>query len=244
MVSQIESWPRRLHSGYYNYLLVCLIILFAFRPYDKGFEYLFVWKTFFTLTFFTAIFNCNHHRNVKMTVIALAIPTLVFSWLELFYISEVCFLLNVLFTIAFLAICTASILFDVILYAKVTVETLRGVVCAYFMIAFLFAFAYYLVEFLLPGSFHLLARDVSFVAFSRNLSEMMYFSFVTLLTIGFGDITPLRDISQTLVVIEGIIGQFYIAILVARIVSIYSFYSDKKLLAKAIKSMQGRKSKS
>ena len=138
-----------------------LIILFAFRPYDKGIEYVAVWKGLFTLALRAAIFNCKHHKAVKTAAIILAIPTLLFSWLELFYPPEIFFLLNVIFTIAFLWVCTTSILYDVILYARVTVETLRGVVCAYFMIAFLFAFAYYLIEYLLPGSFHLPHRDPS-----------------------------------------------------------------------------------
>lgn len=232
---------RRLNSGYYNYLLIFLIIIFVFRPYDKGIAYLTVWKTFFTCALVTAIFNCKHQRKVQMIIGFLAIPTFLLTWLELFYASEWTFALNVIFTLGFLWVCTTSILYDVIRYAKVTLETLRGVVCAYFMIAFLFAYAYYLVEYLIPGSFHLIFRDTSFVTFSRNLSQMMYFSFVTLLTIGFGDITPLGDESQTLVVLEGIIGQFYVAILVARIVAVYSLYYDKRLLAKAKKVFTRKK---
>jgi hypothetical protein len=180
---------------------------------------------------------------VKIVTIFLAIPTFLLTWLELFYTSEITFIFNVVFTLGFLWVCTASILHDVILNARVTVETLRGVVCAYFMIAFFFAYAYYMVEYLLPGSFHLLSRDVSFVTYSRNLSQMMYFSFVTLLTIGFGDITPLGDEAQSFVVVEGIIGQFYVAILVARIVSVYSLYSDKKLLAEFLKNIPKKKAK-
>ena len=199
---------RRFAFGHYSSLLIFLIILFAFRPYDKGTEYLSIWKGVFTLTLLSVIFNCKHHRNVQMAAIIFAIPTLIFSWLELFYIHPIFFLCNVISTIIFLVICTTSILYDVILHARVTVETLRGVVCAYFLIAFLFAFSYYLLEYLLPGSFHLINRDVSFVTYSRNLSQMMYFSFVTLLTIGFGDITPIKDISQTVVILEGIVGQF------------------------------------
>jgi hypothetical protein len=240
MIYSIRNCVRRLNHGYYNYLLIFIIILFMFRPYDKGVEYLCFWKSFFTLTIFTAIFNCKHHRNVKISVIALAVPTLIFSWLELLYVSELTFTCNVLFTIGFLGVCTASILYDVILHAKVTIETLRGVVCAYFLIAFLFSYIYYLLEYFIPGSFRLPIYDVSFVTYSRNLSEMMYFSFVTLLTLGFGDVTPTGDVSQTFVVIEGIIGQFYIAILVARIVSVYAFYADKELLNKALKGKRKR----
>jgi hypothetical protein len=222
MLSHIRNYIRHFNAGHYNYLLVFLIIIFAFRPYNKGIEYLTVWKTLFTCTLLLAIFNCKHRHKVKVFAIILAIPTFLLSWLEFFFHTEACFALKVIFTIGFLGVCVASILYDVLLRAKVTIETLRGVVCAYFMIAFVFAFAYYLVEYFLPGSFQLITRDVSFVTYSRNLSQMMYFSFVTLLTIGFGDITPLGDVAQTLVVIEGIIGQFYVAILVARIVLAYS----------------------
>ncbi len=244
MVRWVSNSVRRLNTGYYNYLILFLVILFAFRPYDKGIAYLAIWKTVFTITLFTALFNCKHRYKVKIIAAVFAVPTFVFSWLELAYTSEVTFILNVVFTLGFLWVCTASILYDVIMNAKVTLETLKGVVCAYFMFAFFFAYLYYLIEFLLPGSFNLLVRDVSFVTYSRNLSQMMYFSFITLLTIGFGDITPLRDIAQSCVIMEGIVGQFYVAILVARIVSVYSMYAiyaDRKFFARMKKTHSGKK---
>jgi voltage-gated potassium channel len=233
----------RLNSGYYNYLLIFLVLLFAFRPYNQGMYYVATWKFFFTCTIFTAIFNCKHQRRVKIAAIILAIPALIFAWMELFFVEEVFFILNFLVTIGFLAITTSSILSTVLLHARVKLETLKGVVCVYFLIGFLFAYVYYLIEFFIPGSFHLIQRDVSFETFSRNFSQMMYFSFITLLTIGFGDISPLLDLSQTAVVIEGIIGQFYIAILVARIVAVYAFYTDKKLLKDTLLYFQRQKPK-
>lgn len=235
MIHQVKHCFHRFNSGYYNFLLLFLVILFASRPYEQGLIYIAIWKSIFTCSFFSAIFNVKHNRYVKLSAMILAVPTLFFSWTELFNTSEWLFFGNALFTIAFLGICTTSILFDVILHAKVTLETLRGVVCAYFMFAFLFAYIYYLIEYIVPGSFHLIHRDVSFITYSRNLSQMMYFSFVTLLTIGFGDITPILNFGQTAVVIEGIIGQFYIAILVARIVSVYSLPAQKRMLEKALK---------
>jgi hypothetical protein len=244
MVKQIKSCFHRLNAGYYSFLLFFLVLLFVTRPYEKAVPYIASWKLFFTCAFLSAIFNVKHRRGVKLAAVFLAIPTLAFSWLELYSPYEWFFIANVLFTLAFLGVCTSSILFDVILHARVTLETLRGVVCAYFMIAFFFAYIYYLIEFIIPGSFHLIVRDVSFVTFSRNLSELMYFSFVTLLTIGYGDITPILNLSQTTVVIEGIIGQFYVAILVARIVAVYSFFTEKRMLDAAIKKVTSKKSKS
>lgn len=61
-------------------------------------------------------------------------------------------------------------------------------------------------------------------------SNMLYFSFVTLLTMGYGDIVPTKQWGETVAVLEAIIGQFYIAILVARIISVYSFMSGKKFI--------------
>ncbi len=244
MFVRIGSFLRGVNSGYYTYLLFFLVLVFAFRPTSESFWYVSTWKSFFTLTVLTAIFNAKHHHGVKVAAIVLAIPVFILSWGELLFVSNPLFIFHMFCTIAFLAICTASILRDVILHARVTGETLRGVVCAYFMIAFLFAYIYYLLEYLMPGSFHLIGNEGALSAHSHHTSVMMYFSFVTLLTIGFGDITPLLDLSQTFVILEGIVGQFYIAILVARIVSVYSFYADKALLAKAVKGVLQRKRKS
>jgi hypothetical protein len=236
MLHKMDKLFGRWSSGYYTYLLLFLMLIFAFRPFEKGDVYLGIWKTIFTLAILSALINVKHHRKVKIAAVICSIPVLCLSWTEFFFGGESFFVVNMMFTIAFLGVCTASILYDVILYARVTAETLRGVVCAYFLIAFLFAYIYYLIAYLIPESF-LISNPptLPMAAQTHHASVMMYFSFVTLLTIGFGDIVPLRDISQTFVILEGIIGQFYIAILVARIVAVYSFYYDKKLLENTIK---------
>lgn len=236
-MNAVKGFFRPILKGYYTYLLLFLCILFAIRPYEQGLSYLVFWKFFSTFTFLSAIFNCKHHRKVRIFAFILAFPTLIFGWYELFFPSNALFVMTICFAIIFMALCTASTLYDVIKRARVTLETLRGIVCAYFMIAFVFAYIYYLIEYLIPGSFHLLVRDEFFVTFSRNLSQFMYFSFVTLLTIGYGDITPNLDVSQTAVVLEGIVGQFYIAILVARIVAVYSISTERELLTKFKKNL-------
>lgn len=237
----LKSFFHRILKGYYTYLLLFLWVLFTIRPYDQGRSYLIFWKFFFTFTFLSAIFNCNHHRKVRISAFILAFPTLFFSWYELFLPSNELFVITICFAIVFMALCTASTLYDVIKRARVTLETLRGIVCAYFMIAFVFAYIYYLIEYLIPGSFHLLFRDETFVTFSRNLSQFMYFSFVTLLTIGYGDITPNLELSQTAVVLEGIVGQFYIAILVARIVAVYSISTEREMIKELERDLSKKK---
>lgn len=217
-------------EGYYNLLLLSLFLLFIMRPYGRGPIYHDIWKLLLAAVLLTAIFNCKHSSKVKITASALSIPIVALSWINEVEHLESLFVINAFLTVVFISICTASILYDVILRARVTPETLKGVVCAYFMIAFGFAYVYYLIEYLVPGTFYFADRLVLPIFFTQYLSELLYYSFVTLLTIGYGDITAVKDIGQTASVIEGILGQFYIAILVSRLVAVYSFYSNNKLL--------------
>lgn len=68
------------------------------------------------------------------------------------------------------------------------------------------------------------------MAYAETISDLLYFSFITLLTVGFGDIIAVKDTAQTAVVFEGMIGQFYVAILVARLVSLYSLSDQLRIL--------------
>ena len=230
MFRKIIEYVQKFFSGYYNVLLFFAVLLFIFRPSFRSESYVAVWKLFLAGTLLSSIFNCHHKRSIKWIASILAVPTVIFSWLNLAYPSEPFFVTEAVCTILFMTICAASILRDVVLRAHVTLETLKGVICAYFMVAFAFAYSYYLIEYLQPGTFKFTYQDISAFSFTHFVSEMLYFSFVTLLTIGYGDIVAARDVGQTATVVEGIIGQFYVAILVARLVSVYSFYSDKRLI--------------
>ncbi len=110
-------------------------------------------KLLLTGVFLSAIFNVNHSAVVKAITAALAVPTIIFSWLDLAHPTSLYFIGNASLTAIFMLITTCSILYDVILRARVTLETLRGVVCAYFMVAFAFAHIYYLIEYINPGIF-------------------------------------------------------------------------------------------
>ena len=121
---------------------------------------------------------------------------------------------------------------------------MRGIICAFFMAAFAFGYLYFLIELLTPGSFHLSNKEaLTTASLTDYFSQMLYFSFVSVLAVGFGDITPVKDVAQTAVVIEAIFGQFYVAILVARLVSIYAFHSDKKMIKTLEKDIAELKSK-
>lgn len=226
----MKQWIHRFLTGNYNLLLIFLFFLFVFRPYHYHPLYIGAWKTVLTATLIIAIFNCSHRKTTKTVISILAIPTVLLSWVNLFYHDSFVFVAVAVLTVVFMLICTSSIIYDVVIGATVTLETLRGVICAYFLVAFIFAYVYLLQEYIVPGTILIRGQILSLEPHTIYFANTLYFSFVTLLTVGFGDIVPAREWGQTTVVIEGIIGQFYMAILVARLVSVYSIFSHKKLL--------------
>lgn len=121
---------------------------------------------------------------------------------------------------AFYAFLTIAVFFEVIKTRRVTSDTMYGTVCVYLLVGMTFGSLYDLIETLQPGSFQFNV-DTNGPAQIRWRS-LIYFSFMTLTTIGLGDITPATAQAQSLVAIEGVIGVLYVAVLIARIVGIYS----------------------
>jgi hypothetical protein len=103
----------------------------------------------------------------------------------------------------------------------VNAEHICAALDAYLLVGLLFGSGYWLLEHLLPGSF----ASSSGEPFTPP--RAIYFSFVTQATLGFGDIVPLRQSAQGLVVAQGVGGQMYLAVLVARLVSLYSAQENR-----------------
>ena len=141
---------------------------------------------------------------IGSAVLALTKPTTTFE--ALFIASELALFL-------FLSV---AIFLDVVRAEVVHADTLFGVVCLYFMIGITYSNAYVLIELLLPGSFEI-TRE------TRNLTELhfelLYFSFSTITTTGYGDITALTRPARMLGMLQSVTGVFYLAVLVSRLVA-------------------------
>jgi Ion channel len=100
----------------------------------------------------------------------------------------------------------------------VTMHRVRGAITAYLLISVLFAKAYALINYLVPGAFNM-SLPVTLLR-GEGAQAFYYFSVVTLTTVGYGDITAVAPTARALVMIEALIGQLYPAILLARLVSL------------------------
>jgi voltage-gated potassium channel len=122
--------------------------------------------------------------------------------------------------------CLATILAFIFASPLVTLDTIFAAVVAYLLIAVAFAQAYLLLFYAAPQSFNLPPADPvdSYTIFH---GMMLYFSLVIITTVGVGDIVPLTPVARTLTVIEAMIGQFFVAILVAWLVGRFISQSSR-----------------
>ncbi|HXV61623.1 MAG TPA: ion channel [Vicinamibacteria bacterium] len=119
----------------------------------------------------------------------------------------------------FILILGYTILGEVLGSRRVTMNTVYGAACAYLLIGLLWAGLYRFVFWVDPGAFRMPE------SISGNPQELVdslgYFSYVTLTTLGYGDITPVKPIARALAVVEAVIGQLYVGILIARMVGLH-----------------------
>lgn len=108
---------------------------------------------------------------------------------------------------------------------RVTTDTILGGICVYLLLGMLWTSAYSLVETAEPGSLLMggvpLAQRAAAQASVLSNTDLFYFSFVTLTTLGYGDVTPASNTARALATGEAVIGQLYVAIFVARLVGLH-----------------------
>lgn len=124
--------------------------------------------------------------------------------------------------LVFIGFAVQRLLVFVLHAPDVSLETLCASIAGFLMLGLLWALAYTLLARLAPGSFLVTPAHETLDGFNA-----FYFSFVTLSTIGYGDITPISRVARMLAVVEAITGMFYVAVLVARLVSIHSAKAGK-----------------
>jgi Ion channel len=121
--------------------------------------------------------------------------------------------------VLFFALAVGMVLRHLFERRAVSVDDILGSVCGYLMAALAWANVFALIEVLAPGSFLVTAPDqASLTQWHERESLFTYFSLTTLTTIGYGDVTPVAPLARSVAMLEGVFGQFYIAVVVAQLV--------------------------
>lgn len=164
----------------------------------------------------SAVAAVGRSRRALLAAALLAVPTLAFQFLALFIGKPAYFALNWGFAAIFYAYAIVQLLDYVLRRGEFAADKLYGAVAAYLMLAILWALLYGVVEYCYPGAFAFGGTPKAL-----DFGEMIYFSFTVLTTTGFGDITPVLIQSRFLAILEEVTGIMYVAILIARLTSIY-----------------------
>jgi voltage-gated potassium channel len=199
------------------FLLILFFMMLLVGPFIKDYIRLrYLFDLVITAIFLTSIYAIVEKVRHLIITVCLAIPMLVSLWLKYFVkygalsvIGEICGILFFAYTIF-------NILKYMLKQKEITQETIFAALVVYILMAFMWARVYSLLEVLEPGSFsmpegHLISNRVIF----------LYYSFVTITTLGYGDISPLTDKAGGLAIIEAISGQIYMVVLVAWLVGMF-----------------------
>jgi len=113
---------------------------------------------------------------------------------------------------------------QVLFTGPIDANKIVGAICIYLLMGLIWALCYLLIAQAIPGAFNGLEQ----LPWYENFADVSYYSYVTLTTLGYGDISPVAPLARFLVYMEAIVGVFYMAILVASLIGI----STSKIHAK------------
>jgi hypothetical protein len=125
--------------------------------------------------------------------------------------------LGIVMSLVFLAYATARMIAGVARSTRGTGDVLAGALASYIMVGLTWAFAYGLLETVRPGSI----RGLEGAGIGQDFPTLLYFSYITQLTIGYGDITPLTPVARTMAVLEGLVGMAFTTVILATLVAAY-----------------------
>lgn len=199
------------------YLFVTLLALVALAPFIQlppG--RLLVRSMVNAFVILAAVAAVGRSIQSFLFVLALAVPAIVFRWLAFDSGDPKYVDLALRFDAAVYASSIVLLLRYVFERGVMDADRLWGAAAAYLMIGVFWAFLFAIVDRANPESFAVRGTTALL-----GLSDLLYFSFSTLTTTGFGDIVPLTDAARTAASIEGIVGTLFLAILIAKLVGVY-----------------------
>jgi len=202
-------------------LLIALAVLLIAAPFVEELEggHL-ILSSLFSLVLLAAVFAVANRKRSLAIALLIAIPAITARWINQFrpdLVHPAVFLVCALVLLAFVI---GHLLYFILHAPVVNAEVLCASIAAYLMLGLMWTVAYWLVDQLTPGG--AFSFNTGRGAQSMNGFTGFYFSFITLSTVGYGDITPVSRAARWLAAMEAMTGLLYVAVLIARLVSIYS----------------------
>lgn len=204
----------------FQYLLVCLFFYLLVGPFIESFHYAHVFlDIFLSAILVLAVYAIGKQVKLTKGTIVLLSVTLVFLWVDKLAIFDFSDKVANLLLCLYLASLVITFFRYVFTAEYVDTNLISATLCLYLIFGILWGTVYVIVESFFPGSFtgELLNSAGSQM---EQRQYFYYFSYITLTTLGYGDILPQTRAATALCQVEAILGQFFIAVFVARLVGI------------------------
>jgi Ion channel len=203
------------------HLLAALTALFVVMPFVDRLHYgELVESVVFTLALLTAVNAVGGRRRTRIAAAVLAVPALVARWLTHLWPDSLVNELSLLAAAIFVAFVIVHLFRFVVSAPVVNAEVLCAAISVYLLFAVAYSFLYSLVAWFDPKAFNFTAPAES--GNTMRGFTAVYYSLETLTMLAFGDILPASNVARMLTLVQATAGIFYMAILVARLVGIYS----------------------
>ena len=218
-MSPARMSPRELmRSKDRFFILVCLIMgLLVVVPILKRYvaAHIFL-EIFLTAIVIFMVYTVSHKRLHVIAGVFLATVMLVAMWSQYFYPHRGIMALSMIVGALFIGLAITGIIGFLLKTGEVNREIIFAALLLYLLAGLMWAFVYTFLELVDPASFNIdLGHSKS------PLFVFQYYSFVTITTLGYGDITPVTEVAKALSVLEAVVGQLYLVVAVAWLVGMH-----------------------
>jgi hypothetical protein len=198
-------------------LLIIIITLLVVGPFIQEFIKLrILYDILWTGVFVSAIYAVSQKKRHILIGALLALPMLGSIWTRHFVRYPALEVVGSLCGAAFILFTIVQLLIFIYNQKEVSRDLIVGAAVVYLLMAIMWMFIFIAVETLHPGSFSI--PDIEDISTSR---VFLYYSFVTITTLGYGDITPVTSLARSLCILEAVIGQLYLVVQVAWLVGVH-----------------------
>lgn len=207
----------------YNMLLAAQLLLSFISPLFSSTQYARpVIDLAITVVFVTAVIVISNTRKHFIIGMVLMLPTLILIWgIKIYYFESLEFI-SLVGSVLFFCYIAGLILADIFRTKMVTLDIIAAGISVYLFFGNICGFIYAIIGRIDPNAFSIPETTASYLGDNiGDISSAMYFSFVTLTTLGYGDITPVNDFARSLAFLEAATGQIYLTVLIASLVGVH-----------------------
>jgi hypothetical protein len=214
------SWNK----GVYFYLLLTLLFtLFILPLTGERISTSILLNLVFSLVMLLGVYSLRRNRRMFWIGLLLMMPALIFRWMTYFVESQLAYGIAELSVSVFLFFTFLMIIVDILQEKNISLNTIYGGIVAYLFIALCFSSLYNGIHifnnnaFLFNGALETIGKSID----TQTFGDFTYYSLITLSTVGYGEITPYSDYARFSSALQGILGQLYLTIFLARLVGMH-----------------------